>query len=654
MSATQTKQPRRRLFRFRTAVSATTAAATPPRGRLRRWLIALIVVTGLVVLGFGLKALMSDTSTANESLVYYTARRSVLPIVVTERGNLESQVTEQIICEVESFGGDRMGITGTQIISIVPNGSSVKKGDLLVELDAAPLKDRLDLQFLALQRTEAEMIQATSKYDNQKTQNMTNLAEAELAVQLTNIDVNSYEDDTGGTYQIELQNIAMEIQNARAAQLIKQSDYDAVKLLYDLGYKSKGELSKARLDLLKADSALASQLAKSRQLKVYTYNAEKLNRKGKHETAVKNQEQVKKNNESELAQTLATKENADAAYKKEKERYERYTAQLGKCKIYAPQDGMVAYATEEGRWNRGAVIEEGAFVRERQEILSLPNLTRMQVSMAVHESVLDQVKPGLRAVIRVDAFAERTYNGSVKSVAVLPDQGGGWLGSDTKVYKTIVTIDEDVTQLKPGMTAVVEIDIEQLANVISVPIQAVVQRADKNWCYVRVDDQVVKREIVLGKTNDKFVEVKEGLAEGDAVVLNPTSLVEEQNAAATANKDKEKKKEEKKEKPDEQEPVKSPAPQAGEADAAAKPRAGAPEQPRDQSAEAQPAPAAGGAPGGAGAAASGGGSTGQEPAATTSRPEDTQSDRKPSSDSPTRPAAPAARPAPRPAEHQNR
>ena len=150
----------------------------------------------------------------------------------------------------------------------------------------------------------------------------------------------------------------------------------------------------------------------------------------------------------------------------------------------------------------------------------------------MHESVLDQVKPGLPAVIRVDAFADRTYKGTVKSVAVLPDQGG-WLASDTKVYKTIVTIDEEVTQLKPGMTAVVEIDIEQLTQVLTVPIQAIVQRADKNWCYIQVNNQLEKREIKLGKTNDKFVEIKQGLQDGDVVVLNPMSLVDEQNAMAS-------------------------------------------------------------------------------------------------------------------------
>ncbi|MHB0957421.1 MAG: efflux RND transporter periplasmic adaptor subunit [Pirellulaceae bacterium] len=499
-------------------------------GRRRRWVLPVVVCAGLVLLGLGLREVLSDSTKADESLVYYTVRRGTLPIVVTERGNLESQQTEEVTCEVENFGGDRTGQNGTQILFIVPNGSSVKKDDLLVELDSAPLKERLDAQFLALQRSDAEMIQANSKFDNQITQNETNLAEAELQVELCELEMKSYEDESGGTFQIELQNIEMAIQNARAEQLIRKSDFEAVEALYDLGYKSKGDLAAARLELLKADAALASNLAQSRQLQVYTYRMEKLDRQGKYDTAVNNCEQVRRNNESEFAQAKAAKESADRAYAKEKERYERYKSQLDKCKIYAPQDGMVAYATGDNRGNRGVTITEGAFIRERQQILSIPNLTHMQVNTAVHESVLDQVRPGLPATIRVDAFGDRTYQGTVKTVAVLPDQGG-WLASDTKVYKTIVTIDQEVTQLKPGMTAVVEIDIEQLTNVLSVPIQAVVQRADKNWCYVRVNGQPEKREITLGKTNDKFVEIKQGLQDDEVVVLNPMSLIDEQNTS---------------------------------------------------------------------------------------------------------------------------
>ncbi len=150
----------------------------------------------------------------------------------------------------------------------------------------------------------------------------------------------------------------------------------------------------------------------------------------------------------------------------------------------------------------------------------------MQVKTSVHESVLDQIRPDLRALIRVDAFPDRVYQGTVKSVAVLPDQGG-WFSPDTKVYKTIVTIDEEVEQLKPGMTAVVEIDVDRLTDVLTLPIQAIVQVAKHTYCFVDVAGTPERRTVTLGRTNDKFIQVTEGLNEGDRVVLNPMAIVDE-------------------------------------------------------------------------------------------------------------------------------
>ncbi len=267
-------------------------------------------------------------------------------------------------------------------------------------------------------------------------------------------------------------------------------------------------------------------MARRRQLQKYEYEREKKVRDADLESAKRALTQVVRDNESSAAQALAAKNSAVRAWEKEKERFDRYEEQLDKCKIYAPQDGMVAYATGDGR-RGGTTIEEGAFVRQRQNILTLPSLNKMQVQTAVHESVLDQVRVGLPVTIRVDAFPDRSYKGTVKSVAVLPDQGG-WLASDTKVYKTVVTIDEEVQQLKPGMTAVVEIDIETLRDVISVPIQAIVQRGSNNWCYVDEGGRPTRRTVVLGKTNDKFVEIKDGLQEGERVILNPSAIVSEQ------------------------------------------------------------------------------------------------------------------------------
>jgi RND family efflux transporter MFP subunit len=215
---------------------------------------------------------------------------------------------------------------------------------------------------------------------------------------------------------------------------------------------------------------------------------------------------------------------ANEHLKKEEERLVRYTEQIDKCKITAPQDGMVAYAVADRYY--GEEIREGASLRPRQKILSLPSLSQMQVKTSVHESVLDQVKPELSASVRVDAFPERLYRGTVKSVAVLPDQGG-WYGSDTKVYQTIVTIDEPVERLKPGMTAVVEIHVDRLNDVVTVPVQAIVQVGKETACYVAGQTAPERRPIKLGRTNDKAVQILDGILAGDRVVLNPMAIAEE-------------------------------------------------------------------------------------------------------------------------------
>ena len=95
----------------------------------------------------------------------------------------------------------------------------------------------------------------------------------------------------------------------------------------------------------------------------------------------------------------------------------------------------------------------------------------------------------------------------------------------------MVRINEEVHQVKPGMTAVVEIHVEHLQDVLCVPVQAIVQRGDETWCYVSKDGQVQKCLVTAGKTNDKFVEVCAGLQEGDQVVLNPSAILGEESAS---------------------------------------------------------------------------------------------------------------------------
>jgi len=494
-------------------------AAAGSARRLRRFAFVAVPVLGIAAA----VAALLDGDGAGAILIHYTVRRGDLEISVTERGNLEAQEQTSVMCEVEDIDGD--GIRGVPIVWIIPNGSSVKEGDLLVELDSAGLQERLDQQVLDTEAARSLLIQAEVKHENQKTQNETRLAEAKLQVELSLLALQQFEDEDGGTFQIDLQDIELQIQEAQAGKLIEETNLEGVEQLYELGYRSSGELAQARLSALKAERQLATAISRKKELVEYQYRKTKLELEGALASARRSLEQVQRDNDALLAQAKAALDAAKESFSKEDERLKRYRNQLAKCKVYAPREGMVAYATDSDYWRRQEV-REGAAMRFRQTILTIPNLRRMQVSTAVHESVLDQIRPGLPVSVRVDAFPGRTYAGSIRSVAVLPDEGS-WSSADTKVYRTIVTIDEEVENLKPGMTAVVEIHVDRLRNVLSVPVQAIVQIGKETWCYAGDGGRPERRPIELGRTNLKLVEVRNGLEEGDRVVLNPDALFDE-------------------------------------------------------------------------------------------------------------------------------
>ena len=175
---------------------------------------------------------------------------------------------------------------------------------------------------------------------------------------------------------------------------------------------------------------------------------------------------------------------------------------------------------------RPANIDEGATVRERQKIFSVVDLAGpMQVNTKVHESQIDKLSQKMKARISVDAFSDQTFDGAVVEVAPLPDPTT-FANPNVKVYTTRVKIDQPVQGLRPGMTAQVEILVAERDDVLSVPVEAIVQFDNKYHVAVKKPDGVIElREVELGLSNEKFVEVKQGIKSGDLVVTKPLDLL---------------------------------------------------------------------------------------------------------------------------------
>src|SRR5208337_3901199 len=442
-------------------------------------LLALGGITVLSVPGLS-KPIRGFFTTADLDIIPYEVKPAALPITVSDKGALESSKNQEVLCQVEG---------STTIISILPEGTKVKKGDLVCDLDSASLNDSLTNQKIATQGAEASF------------QN------AKLTREVAQIAVKEYEE---GIFLQDKATCEGEIKLAES-DLARSSDrVDWAVRMYEKGYVSKAAKVSEELNFQKAKFALEQAQSKLHVLLDYT--------KGK--TIKELRSEVEKARSDELAK--------EQTFQLEKTKEAKLVKQIINCKLFAPGDGIVVYANDTNRsfGNNAPQIEEGATVRERQKIFSLPDITRMQVNTKVHESQIDKITPDMKARIRVDAFSDTELEGTVLDVAPLPDPNTIF-SSDVKVYTTRVRIDNPLPGLRPGMNAEVTILVDRKENVLSVPVQAIIEYSSKDHVALRTPSGFERREVELGATNDKFVEVTKGVTAGAVVALNPLTLISE-------------------------------------------------------------------------------------------------------------------------------
>jgi hypothetical protein len=164
-------------------------------------------------------------------------------------------------------------------------------------------------------------------------------------------------------------------------------------------------------------------------------------------------------------------------------------------------------------------------------MMQIPDLTQMLVNTKVPEAMLAYLKEGLRCQIRVDTFSNKLLRGHVKFVDNVASQQD-WFASDVKYYKTIVEVENAIDGLKPGMSAEVTIFASENNNpVVQIPIQAVVgsitMDTDRKCFVVDADGHAQLRDIKVGMSNERMVEIKSGLEEGERVALNTQTLLKD-------------------------------------------------------------------------------------------------------------------------------
>ncbi len=226
---------------------------------------------------------------------------------------------------------------------------------------------------------------------------------------------------------------------------------------------------------------------------------------------------------AKLSQAASALSAAEQKFNLERSQLTDLETQLSKCVIRAERPGLVVYGSSSDsnpfrRQNEEPILE-GTTVRERQKIITIPDMTKMGVKVSIHEAVVQKIAPGQKVRLRVDAFPDRPLEGTVERVAVLIDSANMFMNPDLKVYPTTLRIDGVYDWLRPGMSAQTEILITTLHDVVYVPIQAVSYHGNDQVVYVNKGGSVTRRVVTVGNFTEEFIEIKSGLGEGEEVLL---------------------------------------------------------------------------------------------------------------------------------------
>ncbi len=554
-------------------------------------------------------------------LLQHTVRAEYLPVTVVERGTLESTDNRDVVCRVKA--GSR-GTFASTIKWVIDDGTMVTKGQPLMDLDDSSLKDQEQSQGILVSKANSAWVKAKEELAIQLKINDSDKAAKYAALKVAELDyekflgirqdpiLNPIGSLIGSPFTlVERGEYRMKYDDVSGRLKLAESDLEAYRdrsswseRSVKLGYLTPSQAKVERSKLDGANDALGKLTAEKYALENFTRTRELTDLSSKVDVARAGYEQAFLQAPAKVIQMESEVKTTDSVLQQELYKLGEILEQLAACKIVSPQTGMVVYYKEPGRFGNSneGLIANGSQVKEGQKLLRIPDLSRMQVNVKVHEALVSRIKgddrkptgafvasrigliaqpdlfgritgqsdpylgaiaevghdkeyyvanKGMRATVRIDSFPDRIYIARVRTVAAVASMAD-WMSSDVKLYQTLVQItglkregsagddEEDfendldrarvaLAKLKPDMSAEVTIQVDPAEKkVLTVPIQAVVGGAESGpnrKIFVMDNGQAVERAIELGLFNDKKVEVKSGLKEGDIVVLNPKVII---------------------------------------------------------------------------------------------------------------------------------
>lgn len=370
------------------------------------------------------------------------------------------------------------------ILEIAPNGSYVNQGDLLLRLDSASLEETIADERASLSKAEAAVVRAKKSW------------------QAASIAVDEYRH---GIYVRQRLDLSRRILDAEKRLASVEHSLLQIQIMFRKGFVSPPHVEAMESAVEKEQANLAAAKHKRDVLDRLTRVKVVAELAGKRDAAA------------------ARLESAEAVVRTKTVKIARLVEDVSHCALRARRGGMVVYRGAAGAANpttsgaqHGAIFP-GATVRQAQTLVRVADPEQMQIKLFLPRGKLGELRRGERARVKV---LGQELRGVVASIADQPELVAT-PGGNLRQYAVAIALDGRGERLTPGMSAAVEIVVEQSENALVIPAICVADERSQPWVRVKTPGRAARRAVRLGIANDTLVEVLEGLNEGEWVLLNP-------------------------------------------------------------------------------------------------------------------------------------
>ncbi len=483
---------------------------------MRRWGGSTWLIVGVLVVVAGLSgaALLLEGGggpAGADARDRFTVVRGSFDITVPASGELAARKQEEIRNRLEY----RAAIT-----EIVPEGTFANQGEVLVRFATDEIDNKIKDAEDEVNTANSARIAAQADLDIKKSERASEIDEADLKVTLAQLALKAWEE---GEVVSKTKELKLELETAEMDYRRLFDKYEESKKLAEQQFISKDELRSDEIRMVEAKARQEqARLAEEVYLE-YDFRKEEAQKNSDVVQALAERLRVEERHKAALE--TATTEVASKEYqlRSRQERLAELREQLEYCTVKAPSSGLVVYPTsmEEHRWSRGdrGDLQVGAEVSRNEVLMILPDTSTMNAEIKVNESLMGLIKVGQRVSVAPDAMPDVSLEGEVTKIGVLAESSG-WRDPNRRDYTVSVLLSgtQDLG-LKPSMRCKAEIYVGQVDDTIHVPLQAVFREGPDAFVYVPDGQGFAKRPVALGQASTLHIQITDGLAEGDVVLL---------------------------------------------------------------------------------------------------------------------------------------